>query len=299
MPSPCVDTEICRARPLLGTLVEIRAAMPRPGTPSELNAAIDAAFDVIAEVQRLMSFHDDHSDVSRLNHDAVSRPVCVDAKTWEVLETARRFSQWSDGAFDVCIGDVLQRWGVLPAAAGPEVAGGNWRDIELLDGQRVRFHRPLRIDLGGIAKGYAVDRAVEVLRRAGAFQGLVNAGGDLRTFGPAARLIALRDARSPTRPAHMVEVREAALATSAAYFSRRLLNNGVAVCALVDPLRQRPCPEQASVSVLAADCLSADALTKVVLFAPLPVASRVLEVCGAQAWRQEDEDARAQAVELS
>jgi thiamine biosynthesis lipoprotein len=157
--------------------------------------------------------------------------------------------------------------------------------VELLDGRRVRFRRPLRIDLGGIAKGYAVDRAVAALGAAGVEAALVNAGGDLRAFGARPWSVALRHPLSPARSAHGLELRDEALATSAAYFSRRRCGTGE-VSALLDPRSGRPWLGAASVSVRAADCLHADALTKVVLFAPPPLAGQVLARYGAQAYIQ-------------
>src|SRR5262249_29992056 len=102
-----------RARPLLGTFVEI-AASGRPR--SELESAIDLAFAAVAKVHRLMSFHEHESDVGRLNRDAHASSVAVDACTFEVLRTSLDLHRRSGGIFDVTIAPVLQTMGMLPGA---------------------------------------------------------------------------------------------------------------------------------------------------------------------------------------
>lgn len=277
--------EVRRARPLLGTLVEIHAAGANPKV--SLHTAIDAAFAVIERIQRLMSYQDPASELSRINREAAAAEQQVEFDTYAVIESALRFARLSDGAFDPCIGEPLERWGYLPATAptlGPRRAfGGSWRDVELLGRCRVRFARPLLLDLGGIAKGYAVDRAVEVLQAAEVEQILVNAGGDLRVAGPRRNKIHLRHPHAPHLGAEVLDLQDAALATSAAYYSRRRVSSGE-VSALLDPRSSRPYVGTGSVSVRAADCMSADVLTKVVLFATPELADGILAACRAQAF---------------
>jgi FAD:protein FMN transferase len=279
--------EACRARPLLGTVVEIRAASANPKV--NLHTAIDAAFAAIARVQQLMSYHDPASDLSRINREAAADVQRVESDTYTVIESALRFAKLSDGAFDPCIGERLERWGYLPPntpiLTPRRTFGGNWRDVELLGRCRVRFARPLLLDLGGIAKGYAVDCAVQVLETAGVAEILVNAGGDLRVAGFRTHNIHLRYPHAPHLGAEALTLHNAALATSAAYYSRRRLLSDE-VSALLDPRSSQPYVENGSVSVRAADCMSADALTKVVLFATPEVAERTLAACGAQAFVQ-------------
>ena len=259
-PSPAVTEGLRRARPLLGTLVDISAAggLPLPA----LHAAVDAAFDAVARVHALMSRQDPDSELSRLNRQAPGDAQAVHMHTWTVLRAALDLAALSDGAFDPSL--------------------GNWRYIELEEG-RVRFRRPLRLDLGGIAKGYAVDLAVSVLGDAGVEHTLVNAGGDLRTTG-APYAVGLRDPRDASAVAHVVELRNAALASSSACFSRRWVD-GREVSELVDPHSGGFYTGLEGISVRAPDCMTADALTKVLLFAPPAVAERALAVCRAEAIR--------------
>src|ERR1700681_90849 len=153
---------IRRAKPLLGTFVEIQAS---GAGKADLNAGIDAAFDAVAKVHRLMSFHEPDSDVSRLNQFACSHPVSVDPWTYEVLRMAMDLHFRSKGAFDITIAPVLQSLGLLPGSGegSPSVRQArSSHQVELLGDKMLRFARPgIRIDLGGIAKGFAVDRALD------------------------------------------------------------------------------------------------------------------------------------------
>ena len=247
--SPAQHTE--RARPLLGTHVAIRV-VNLPST--DAHALIDQAFSCVAEIHRLMSFHEVGSDLHRINQYALLCPTPVDQRTWQVLTAAQEFSRASAGLFDVTIASALVAAGRLSAISGASIpeAGASWRDIELLPGRHVRFHRPLWVDLGGIAKGYAVDCAIELLRKAGATQACVNAGGDLRVFGPhTERVHLLSAARADVMP--VLEISDAAVASSG--------GDG----AHLHGVTRESVDLQSRVSVVAADCMTADALTKVVL----------------------------------
>jgi thiamine biosynthesis lipoprotein len=259
---------IRRARPLLGTLVEIAAAdAARPA----MESAIEAAFAAVAQVHRLMSFHDPDSDVSRVNRDAGLRTVAVHPWTYHVIETALELHRGSSGAFDIAVAPVLQNLAVLPRTGNDtqpiSVAASTAETIELLAGHCVRFrHRRAAIDLGGIAKGFAVDRAIAVLCGCGVTRGLVNAGGDLAAFGRLSETVHIRDPRDPSRLLCHVEIANAALASSGRPFDplRSIDTQGSAV---IDPLTQAPVCDIAGASVLAPSCMIADALTKIVMIA--------------------------------
>jgi FAD:protein FMN transferase len=240
-----------RARPLLGTYVEIEAD---GFAESALERAVDAAFGAIARVHRLMSFHESDSDVSRLNRCAASEPVTVDGWTAKVLKKARMLFDATDGLFDCAVGHELMRNGRLPSQGLSHVESGSFSAVELLSDDRVRFSAPIAIDLGGIAKGFAVDRAIATLRAHGVREALVNAGGDMRVIGDKARTIHIR---CPGQEGHAVQaglLRNAAIATSAAN-------------ATVVKQRGRPASPGShdAYSVVAPSCLLADALTKVLV----------------------------------
>jgi thiamine biosynthesis lipoprotein len=238
-----------RAQPWLGTLVDIATDASQ--------AAISAAFAEVALVHRLMSFHDRASDVSRLNRAGEGELVAVHAHTWKVLRLAEQLAAASQGLFNPACASLLVEWGSLPSPAGDMPPLQQLKSAFICeDGDTVRKLQPAWIDLGGIAKGYAVDVAVEALQRAGAVEGCVNAGGDVRVFGDCDWPIAMRDPRAPQRMHSQVRLCDEALATSANYFSPR---------SLVDGRDGTPMTAPRSISVRAPRCAVADALTKVVM----------------------------------
>ncbi len=271
-----------RARPWLGTLVEIRVDGL---AEADAVSAIDAAFAEIAAIHRCMSFHDSDSDLARLHRAPVGRIVHVDPHTWHVLQAALTFAQESRGRFDPTIAAQLVAWNFLPRPQNsiePDLAA-RWSDIELLSDSRVRLRRALWIDLGGIAKGYAVDCALRILRAAGATAGGVNAGGDLAVFGTAAQTVSVRDPRAPQNILPLLELRDAAVATSAGYFERRRDASGW-LGPHVHGNRRRAVGTHSSVSVIAPSCMHADALTKIVL-ADARIAAKLLPRYAAQVCR--------------
>jgi thiamine biosynthesis lipoprotein len=170
---------------------------------------------------------------------------------------------------------------MLPAGLGRTNPGG-WRDVRLLGQRQVRFVRPLALDLGGIAKGFAVDKALEVLRAGGVTAALINAGGDLRVLGPEPFLVHLRHPSRPQAFTRAIELNGCALATSSPCFTERRWR-GRRVSHLVDPLRQTAITGGVSVSVRAGECWLADALTKIALNSPA-LAERLLARHGAEAF---------------
>jgi thiamine biosynthesis lipoprotein len=241
-----------RARPLLGTLVEVGLCGANASDDARMYAACDIAFDTIATVQSCLTRFECGSDIARFNAAAADTWLDVQADTETVLSAARQLFDDSDGVFDVSLGSAPAGW--------------------LLRGRRLhKLQAAARLDLGGIGKGHAVDRAVQALLRAGFVGGWVNAGGDLRGFGTATVGLKLRDERR----GGVVEfgrLHDAAFATSC--FGR--------------DARSRLCTRRGAampshVSVAARSCLMADALTKVVAAcgdAHHPLLARM----GAQAW---------------
>jgi thiamine biosynthesis lipoprotein len=276
-----VSSEVRRARPLLGTFVDITA---QSAGEAELHCAIDRAFAAIECVHRLMSFHHPQSDVSRINQNGFPKGTIVHPWTWQVLKAAQQFARESDGVFDITVGSLLTESNHLPRAGHRLNCKATWRDIFLRKNCEVFCRVPVVIDLGGIAKGFAVDCAVENLQRAGVSSGIVNAGGDLRAFGSTSREIYLRNPISPTQFSGKLCLRNRAVATSATYF---------APGALIDGQARRAMSDLVSVTIAARDCLTSDALTKIVFSwrekaAPLLKRYRadalILEHDGSPAW---------------
>jgi thiamine biosynthesis lipoprotein len=271
---------IRRARPLLGTFVEIRV----DGVDgAHAVVAIDAAFAEIATVHRLMSFHAHDSDVTRVNRGASRNAVVVDARTREVLSLSIDFARASDGRFDPTIAAELVARNLLPrpSEAPSPHPKADWRDIEIIADGRIRCAKPLWIDFGGIAKGYAVDRAIECLRDSGITNACVNAGGDLRRIGAGMESVHIRSPAAPHRPVLSLMLGEGAIASSGSYFERssHKVERGVSH---IDGTTRRAIPAGIAVSVVADRCVVADALTKIVM-SDAEAARPVLEAWDAEA----------------
>ena len=223
-----------RCRPLLGTYVEISV--------SNHPAAVAQAFETIAHVQQLMSLRVNTSDLSQINLLKAGQALSVHPWTWTVLHRALEIHQLTQGAFDC-------------------TDTGNMTALRLEEQNTIVLTKPIKLDLGGIAKGFAVDRAIETLQSAGVEQALVNAGGDLRVFGTTPILLTLRDPTHPSRVIPAGYLSNGAMATSAPYFSLKK-NQNKTTCALINPFTRESICDLKSYSILAPNCMDADALTK-------------------------------------
>lgn len=252
-----------RAQPWLGTLVDITINDAADGR--WLDRCMADAFAAIGESHRLMSFHDPLSDMSRLNRAAVDEPVEIAKETFEVLSRAVMLNSASGGIFNISSASRLIHWGLLPALQNePPIYDGTDTGLLIDTERRVRKTRAAVFDIGGIAKGYAVDQAISVLQRAGIESACVNAGGDLRVIGSTPFQVSIRDPVTITHAAREMSISNQAIATSASYFSKRLIENEL-VCALIDGRDGRAMTQSGSVSVVAPSCMIADALTKIVI----------------------------------
>lgn len=232
-----------RAQPWLGTLVEVGIAQ----TSGAADAAFSAAFAAVARVHEAMSPQKPASDLARFNAASAGAAIACDPWTLAVLAAARELGEASEGVFDVSLGSGgLLAWSI--------------------DAGRLFKHRDgVQLDLGGIAKGEAVDLACDALRVAGVNAGWVNAGGDLRVFGALGLPVHVRDPEDAANISPLIELRDGAIATSV--FERA----------------RYPAAHYRRVSIAAPECRWADALTKVVALAP-EIGARLLPRYHARAW---------------
>ena len=248
---------LCRVRPALGSLVAIE--VEDAGAASL--AAIAAAYAAVQRVEARMHPTRAGSDLVALAAARSGQSVPLDPWTWELLVLAQRIGRWSDGVFDPC----------LP------VAPGRLEDLDLATPQLAETRRPLRLDLGGIAKGFAVDRAVEALIAGGCVAGIVNAGGDLRVFGEP-RSVLLRTSRG----SRWLRLHDAALAVSdPGARAPPAEHRGYQLHGVPRPDLQHPA------AVIAPCAAVADALCKCVLLSPPARHGAVLERFGARAVEHE------------
>lgn len=250
------STVLRRARPGLGTLVEIQAVAGDAGDARAL-AAIREAFETVQTIHRAMSAHDSASDLAKLARARSGCAIAVSPHTCAVLRAAAHWTRVSAQAFDpVRAGSQLAQRGVRPGIASGPGARGALAALRFAGDSTVIPDGPLALDLGGIAKGYAVDQAVAILRAHGVASALVNAGGDLRAFGDRAWPIDIRHPASGPFTRRLVRLKEGAVATS--------VPGGEFVAKRRMPARWR------CASVQARDCMTADALTKWALQAGEP-----------------------------
>ncbi|UCC81568.1 MAG: FAD:protein FMN transferase [Gemmatimonadota bacterium] len=279
-----------RAVPVMGTIADI-AVVHRDERYAQ--TAIDAAIAELRHVDATMTRFSDSSEVGLANLKAGAEPVVVSRGTALVLEEALRWAEASDGAFDPCLGRAMALWDVGRRAEPPpadqvgELAGRRlYRSLELGElagGPAVLIADPdAAIDLGGIAKGYGVDRAVEALRSYGIFNGLVNVGGDLYALGVSEDgdpwKVGIRDPDDPDGLVGTVEVSDRAVATSGDYI-QYFQHAGRRYHHMLDPATGEPRrATMRSVTVMADDCVSADAAGTAIFGMPVAQASRLLEV---------------------
>lgn len=237
-------------------------------------AAID---EVMAEMHRIdatMSPHKPDSELSRINREAHRAPVPLSNEMFLLLVQAQRFAQFSNGAFDITFASVGNlydyREGVAPdarALARGRAAIG-WRGLELDARTRsVRFgHEGMRIDLGGFAKGHAVDNAAAILARHGIHHAHVAAGGDSRVIGDRRGrpwTIGVRDPRNAGALVALLPLVDTAISTSGDY-ERFFERDGVRHHHIVDPATGVSPHTVRSVTVLAADGLTCEAMSKTI-----------------------------------
>lgn len=246
-----------RARMAMGTIVEIDALDVAPD-------AIDGAFAVIAAYEAAFSFFRPESLLARINRASIGDEFALAPWQGEVLRDAMRFERAADLAFNANLGADLIRRGMRPALydlAGVG-AGAACECLRWLAPDRVRVDQRVCLDLGGFAKGAAVDAALERLADAGAASACVNAGGDLRVIGR--REVGLRAVADWNRPARVTVLHDQAIASSVRYALDGPFHGerGLAILR-----RDRTTLDERAhgVAVVASTCAAADALTKIAL----------------------------------
>jgi thiamine biosynthesis lipoprotein len=260
-----------RAEAIMGTevSVELQAA-----SVADAEAAIAA---VVAEMHRIdatMSPHRADSELSLINAGAAKGPVHVSAGMFGLLSHALAFSKMSGGAFDITFASAGHlydyRAGVAPQASALAEALPlvDWRHVQLDAATRsVRFARAgVRIDLGGFAKGHAVDNAIAILRRLGVRHAMVAAGGDSHVMGSRGGrpwTVAIRDPRREGAVVAVLPLEDVSISTSGDY-ERFFERDGVRCHHLLDPRTGRSPAAVRSVTVIADDGLTTEAFSKTV-----------------------------------
>ena len=257
---------------MLGTAVEIMAV-----GGEEAEGAIAQGFAEISRIQEKMAWQNPNSDISRINNSAGGRPLNIGQEMFGFLERSLDLCYKTGGAFNIAVGPLSRLWdfdgetGFVPIAEeiGRRLAWTDYKKIVLDDKNRsvALLYSGMSLDLGGIAKGYAVDRAVEVLKSSGISAGVVNAGGDMRLFGPkpADKLwhIGIQHPRKTDEVLATFRITDRAVVTSGDY-ERFFIKDEIRYHHILDPATGYPALGCRSVTVVADTAFLADAMATAV-----------------------------------
>ena len=241
---------------------------------AKMEAALDAAFDEAGRLDGMLSNYRAESEWSEVNRRAAEEPVKVSVELFQLLSACAAYSRESEGAFDITVGPLMKLWGFykgsgrLPnredvAAALPKVG---YRHVRLDAASRtVWFDRSgVELDPGGIGKGYAVDRMVDVLRRQG-FQIALVAASDSSIYGmgapptePKGWRVGIKEPRNPRRTVDEVFLKDMSISTSGSY-QKYFLAEGRRYAHIMDPRTGYPAQGSVSVSVIAPRAIDSEA----------------------------------------
>ncbi len=236
--------------------------------------AMDAVIAEMTRTDELMSTYKPESQLSQVNAHAFERPVQVDPEIIDVVTRSFEFSRLSDGAFDITYASVgyLYDYRAHQHPTGEQISAAlpavDWRQVQVDPVQNtIRFLKPgMRIDLGGIAKGYAVDRSIGLLRGMGIRHAMVNAGGDTRLLGDRLGkpwIVGIRDPRNDGRMVTRLPLEDEAISTSGDY-ERYFEEGGVRYHHILVPGTGKSASEVRSVTILGADATLTDGLSTTV-----------------------------------
>lgn len=276
--SACNGTEthsLHRAsRLMMGTLVEVTVVAPE----NEAKAATEAVFEEIRRVEDLTSFHK-NSPLDAINSAAGKEAVKTDLELLSLVERSLKIAGETGGAFDPTVGPLCRLWQFsggdprLPdnSEITDALAKVGWNRVKV-DCKAGTISLPeggMALDLGGIAKGYALERAREVMKRMGISAGLLNAGGDIVAMGEKAPgrpwRIGVQDPRDPKGLIAVAAVRDGVVVTSGDY-ERFFEANGKRYHHILDPTTGYPAEGLQSVTIIARDGLTSEALATAGIF---------------------------------
>ncbi|HEU4684077.1 MAG TPA: FAD:protein FMN transferase [Nitrospira sp.] len=277
----------------MGTLVSITSVAD---TQEQAQASVESGFREIKRLEQLLSTWIADSELTRVNQAAGSTPVVVSPDTIELVSRSLEIARLTEGGFNIAVGPAVEAWSVTERQAIPtstELAAikplTDWKAIRLDPNAKTIF-LPLagmRIDVGGIGKGYAADRAVEAMRKAGANGGVVALSGDIKTFG---RLpdgmkfpFAIQHPRREGGVLAVVELQDEAISTAGDY-ERFFERDGVRYHHILDPVSLQPARDCQSVTVIAKEGVWADGLdTGIFVMGPVKGMSLIERLDGVEA----------------
>jgi FAD:protein FMN transferase len=236
------------------------------------HAAIDAVMADMRRIDDLMSHYKPESQLSQINAHAYEHPVVVDQELFDLIKLSTHYSQITEGAFDITYASVGHLYD-FPHHIRPTqeqikdaLPAVNWRNMLFDDATHsVRFeHAGMRIDLGGIGKGYAVDHGIDILKAHGITHALVNAGGDSRIIGDRwgkPWIVAIRHPDDPNKVVTRIPLTDSAFSTSGDY-ERFFDENGVRYHHIIDPRTGDSARKVRSATILAPTATQTDGMSK-------------------------------------
>ncbi len=253
----------------MGTLVSITAVASDKETGHK---AIQAGFDEVKRLERMLSTWVDSSELSRVNAEAGRHPVRVSPETFEIIAKSLEIAQLTDGGFNIAVGPAVELWSVTERQHLPSDSElkqlkelVDWTSIRLNPGEQTIFlpRRGMRIDVGGIGKGYAADRAAMEMKRAGAQGGIVALAGDIKAFGalPNAKgfPVGIKHPRDEGRLIAEIDLTDEAISTAGDY-ERFFERDGIRYHHILDPRTLQPSRTCQSVTVIGREGTVVDGL---------------------------------------
>jgi thiamine biosynthesis lipoprotein len=277
---------VTRVQMQMGTLVKITAVARNE---SIAQAAATAGFAEIHRLEELLSTWIPASELSRVNTSAGVRPVAVSQKTMTVVQGAIQAAEMTGGGFNIAIGPAVDAWNVIEGQRIPTES-----ELEalrpLVDVQAVHADvkkqtiflgkAGMRIDVGGIGKGYAADQAVMAMKKAGASAGVVALSGDIKTFGqlPGGKKfpVGIRHPREEGEILAFIDLENEAISTAGDY-ERFFERDGVRYHHILEPKTLQPARRCQSVTVIAHEGMVADGLDTGIFVMGVELGMRLVE----------------------
>lgn len=255
-PQPYKETQI-----MMDTVIEITAYGPNK------EAAVAAAFAEFKHIQAISDHFDPASQLSKINQQAGIAPVKVDNDLVKMIEDAKAVSARTNGAFDISIGPVTELWGIghkgdfVPAQAeiNKVLPLVDYRliQVDAVRGTVYLTKAGMKLDLGGVAKDYALNKATDILRSYGIQSALLNAGGDIQVIGTRPDhtpwRIGVQDPRKPDGIVATVVLDEKNVCQTSGDYQRFFIKDGVRYAHILDPKTGRQPTELASVTLVYKD----------------------------------------------
>jgi len=277
-----------QSRLLMGTLCEVQVYHDDQAAAL---AAATAALDAMERVDELLSNYKPGSELSAMNREAAREPFHASTELFDFVNRCANYHRATEGAFDPTVGPLVRVWGFLTthparpsdAAIANAKAQSGFEKVTIDASARTIAYRTggVEIDPGGIGKGYAVDQAVDVLRRRGIRSALVSAGGSTMFAigsppGRPAWNLAVKNPNDPAKPFSFVSVRDASLSTSGVS-ERAVQAGGHRYAHVFDPRTGEPVEHMCQVTIVAPTGTASDALTKAAFVLPRETVRRLFQ----------------------